>query len=180
VSQKKTKQSTYQPPLARLSACSALLLIAACGDATTDITPASAPEPVVEAPIVTASPQELHATRVADLSAVQGAIEAYHLANGEYPSTQENWRGVAFGHGPGANWIPGLVPDFIASLPRDPALGETKAEPQYIYISDGSGYKLIVHNASDVALLEEGGAFAIDPVRPETGYGVWTDNMVDF
>ncbi|MEM1106928.1 MAG: hypothetical protein AAGH87_11120 [Pseudomonadota bacterium] len=165
-----------------LLAVTAAVLMASCGEPATNgvAEGANASAPVAEEPAITASPEELHATRIEDLAVVQAAVEAYFNAEGAYPSTDENWRGVAFGHAPGANWIPGLVPDHIDELPRDPELGETKAEPQYIYISNGAGYKLIVHNVNDVEMLSAESGFEIDPVRPNSGYGFWTEDMVDF
>lgn len=118
--------------------------------------------------------------RLADIDNIVAALSDYHSDHETYPDTDMNWRGIAWGHAPGANWIPGLVPDYIAQLPRDPSLGEAKSDPQYIYISDGSGYKLIAHNVSDVADLPSDTSVAPDPIRPESAFGVWTDGFSEY
>jgi len=118
--------------------------------------------------------------RLADIDRIVAALADYHSDHDTYPDTNMNWRGIAWGHAPGANWIRGLVPDYIAQLPRDPSLGETKSDPQYIYISDGSGYKLIAHNVSDVAGLPSDRGISPDPIRPDSAFGVWTDGFSEY
>ncbi|MDP6963951.1 MAG: type II secretion system protein, partial [Planctomycetota bacterium] len=64
------------------------------------------------------------ARRAADLRTVSAALANYYELNGSYPDTGGVWFGDAPNFGSmsydGAGYIPGLVPDYIAALPRDP------------------------------------------------------------
>ena len=84
--------------------------------------------------------------------------------------------GLAGANDRGAAWIPGLSPEFLASIPRDPLHG---AGTQYVYVSDGANYKLLAQGAS----LVGGGnvevlGIKIDPTRNPTqqnaSFGFWT------
>lgn len=156
-----------------VSAFAGITLLASCDRAGTGESPVGEVEAAMPA-----DEAAIHQARVDDLVAVADALQAYHDATGEYPTTDSNWRGVGWGgFKRGDAWIPALVPDYIDSLPADPAGGETKDDAQYIYFSDGTGYKLIAHNAFDVQYLDESGPLMIDPVRPERSYGTWTDGF---
>jgi prepilin-type N-terminal cleavage/methylation domain-containing protein len=59
------------------------------------------------------------ARRKKDLANLQAALEAYKLANGAYPESsgctgEVTWPGCI------AEWIPGLIPEYAATLPVDP------------------------------------------------------------
>ncbi len=82
--------------------------------------------------------------RKTSLKEVQLALELYKAQNGRYPAAGCGVSGTSFT--PSAvssctdgNYIPGLTPDFIASLPREPRNGTL-----YRYSTDtsGSNYKL--------------------------------------
>jgi hypothetical protein len=77
--------------------------------------------------------------RLRDLTDIQNAIDAYKEANGSYPrSIDGQWSGPDNAHGASSDWIPGLAPHFIKSLPGDPRR-VTPHEP-YLYWSDGANY----------------------------------------
>lgn len=84
----------------------------------------------------------------------------------------------------GKNWVPGLVPEFLPELPRDPAGAADNNGPQYFYISDGLGYKLIAHGVSADGSSVEVLGIKIDPARRnENGYwayGFWTEGFEKF
>jgi outer membrane biosynthesis protein TonB len=113
--------------------------------------------------------------RVGDLVTLNDALKSYHKKRGSYP--------VAAGLGGlpdrGAAWIPGLAPDFVPELPRDPALSMDKDGPQYVYVSNGTDYKLLARNVSLVGgtNVEELGV-KIDPTHSKTAesasFGFWT------
>lgn len=97
------------------------------------------------------------AQRQVDLAKVQVVLEAYREVNGSYPlnsacdpGDNSEWSGP----GPatlGGNfmdscddYIPGLVPSFLPSLPLDPT-HEFEDMLGYRYRSDGNEYKLSIH-----------------------------------
>jgi hypothetical protein len=136
--------------------------------------PAAAPEPPKPA---TPDPRMLARKRISDLVTVNDAIKAFHAKTGAYPVAQ----GLQGAPDRGGNWVPGLAPDYLAELPVDPLGAPDNNGPQYYYVSDGSGYKLIVHGVSaDGANVEVLGV-KIDPARRnETGfwaYGFWTEGF---
>jgi len=88
-------------------------------------------------------------TRMLHLRTVWDAIEAYKADHGEYPSTGDKWRGDArfFGaQGYGADgYIPGLVPGYLLRLPHDPDPIYPTMFAGYMYRSNGTDYKFVVH-----------------------------------
>ncbi len=100
--------------------------------------------------------------RAAAVKELQLAIELYRAQFGVYPSSGCAASGTASWAGPGpetlpefvscANYINGLVPDFIASLPTDP-LSENTSNVGYYYRSNGSSYKLMSFNAVEAKLV---------------------------
>lgn len=89
------------------------------------------------------------ARRVADLVSVEKALEAYRLQYGTYPTTGGAWRGDAPSYGglgyDAAGYIPGLVPEFVKELPRDPSNAYPAGGSGYLYRSDGTDYKFLAH-----------------------------------
>ena len=76
-----------------------------------------------------------------DLKNMQKLIEMYKVDNGTYPNTSQNWYfSDAAGASGGDGFIPGVVPTYAKSLPR-PTAGA------YIYISNGTDYKIMRYNA---------------------------------
>lgn len=152
------------------------LALAACGQQEA---PPAAPQeaPAAQAPAVELSREELDARRIADLVAINTALQAHYRQHGTYPvSPRQGFTSVIES---GANWIDGLTPNFIAALPRDPAMA-TDGEHQYRYASDGTDYKLIAHGVSgqcDATVQRDG--VRMDPARTRDGqcwaFGFWTE-----
>jgi|APLow6443716910_1056828.scaffolds.fasta_scaffold22637_2 hypothetical protein len=122
--------------------------------------------------------------RIADILAINTAILAYHAKNGKYPDGSKGLQGVVE---LGANWIPGLAPEFIPTLPRDPLFAIDNQGPQYLYVSSPTGYKLIAvsGNAGHCGPDVERDGIKIDPARvnDEVGcwaYGFWTEDLKAF
>lgn len=97
--------------------------------------------------------------RKASLKQLQLALETYKAQNGRYPEkgcsyTGTQWVGPGlFGSGNSwgyscAEYIAGLVPNFIAALPNDPNK-ESEDGKGFIYQVDASGsiYKVMVHGS---------------------------------
>jgi hypothetical protein len=113
--------------------------------------------------------------RVGDLVTLNDALKSYHKKRGAYPVAA----GLAGLPDRGAAWIPGLAPDFVPELPRDPALSMDRDGPQYVYVSDGTDYKLLARNVSLVGGTNvEVLGVKIDPKHSTTAenasFGFWT------
>jgi len=139
------------------------------------VTPTAAPTAKPQAsgqPPAAADPRLLNRKRVQDLVTINDALRNYYAKNGAYPKAE----GLAGANERGAAWIPGLSPEFLASLPRDP---QHNGVTQYVYASDGANYKLIAQGAS---LVGSGNVevlgIKIDPTRNPTAqnaaFGFWT------
>lgn len=158
------------------------LMLAACGqqEAPPPAAPAE-PAPSVQAP-ADLSREELNSRRVADLASLNNALQAYHERNNAYPVTPQG--GFTNVVANGAEWIPGLVPDFIAALPREPRMSDDPQQ-QYWYSSNGTDFKLIVVGViSQCGAEVERDGVRIDPARRDAngcwGYGFWTSGRRDF
>jgi hypothetical protein len=113
------------------------------------------------------------AQRVRDLIAIRDALEAYHSKYGAYPKA-ETFDGIHSCWGRSSpDWIPGLVPEFLPALPRDPRANDHCGE-QYLYRSNGKNYKIITHEPDDCATISEMIPDMVDPARGCNAYGFWT------
>ncbi len=107
-----------------------------------------------------------------DLVIINDALKAYYAKKGVYPKAD----GLAGATERGAAWIPGLSPEFLAEIPRDPVHG---GGTQYVYVSDGANYKLVVQGAS---LVGSGNVEVLgvkidqtrDPTPENAAFGFWT------
>lgn len=118
--------------------------------------------------------------RVSDLVTINDALKAYFKKHGAYPAA-EGLGGMAER---GAAWIPGLAPDFLPELPRDPAATAEGGGPQYVYASDGKDYKLLAHNVSLVGSTSvEVLGVKVDRTRQPTmenaSFGYWTPGFTE-
>lgn len=109
------------------------------------------------------------AVRKAELNQMQTALEYYYDKYGVYPSTGGSWWGMSANGGSrarsGANaYIPGLTPTYMAELPADP-LGDTTGWSGYLYLSDGTNYKLLSH-ANGPESFPTVSQPLYDPIRP--------------
>jgi len=109
------------------------------------------------------------AKRQGDLKAIETALEFYYAANGSYPINPTwAWRSECTGWGGHAanDVIPGLVPTYMKSFPSDPSMKIAGNTSCYLYLSNGTDYKLLDHDIAD--LTQEDYAKSknlIDPVR---------------
>ena len=109
-----------------------------------------------------------------DLKQLQTALELYYDANGSYPPSSGAWGGYYTCWGtPSTNWIVGLAPTYIQTLPREPR-NTTDCGSQYIYYSTGADYKLIYHSPEDCGSVSSKYPTMIDPVRNCWAYGYWS------
>lgn len=111
------------------------------------------------------------AKRIQDLKAIQTALEIYYSANKAYPNPGGGWRGDCDHPWGTANLspndiIPGLIPNYMAGFPSDPAMDKANHRSCYLYQSNGTDYKLLDHdiaefNQADYLVHKE----LIDPLR---------------
>lgn len=106
------------------------------------------------------------------LQELRDALERYHADHGTYP-VSENFDGLHTSWGrSGEDWIEGLVPLYLAKLPRDPRKTEDPSI-QFLYRSNGVDYKLIAHNGVSIDFISRAKPEMIDPQR-SYAYGYWT------
>ncbi len=133
---------------------------------------ASAQPPAAAVGAPPPDPRVVNRKRVQDLVTINDALKAYNAKNGAFPQAAA----LAGLNERGANWIPGLAPDFLKDIPRDPMHGSTT---QYVYVSDGANYKLL---AAGVSLINSPNVevlgIKVDPTRNPTAesasFGFWT------
>jgi type II secretory pathway pseudopilin PulG len=112
--------------------------------------------------------------RAGDLRSVASALVTFRSLSGTYPDTGDEWFGDSATFGSygydAAGYIPGLVPDFLPYLPKDP----NPAYPDgtgagYMYRSDGLDFKFVINATPSVYLISNP---FFDPARPATGWQV--------
>lgn len=105
-----------------------------------------------------------------NLKTLNNAVIQYHAINGSYPNTSTAWLRQSSA---GDNFIPGIKPDILSSLPTDSI---NSVSDSYYYMSDGTNYKLIRHTPQTPGLptIEKTGNPLIDPNRPTWAWGYWT------
>jgi hypothetical protein len=114
--------------------------------------------------------------RVSDIRKLHQALLAFHTEHGHYPTTEGRWDGLYTSYGISSeNWIHGLVPKYIESLPRDPR-NHTVPDEQYLYWSDGQDFKLLAHNTADAAVVAKIYPEMHDSIRPRRAFGAWSSN----
>lgn len=115
--------------------------------------------------------------RLSDLSSIPYALEEYKIKHRSYPISSDGgsgWDGFYSKYGESRpDWIRGLVPEFLPSLPRDPRMNKQNSE-QYLYRSDGANYKLIAHSPDDCNEVSKIFPMLVDPIRNCWAYGYWT------
>ncbi|MBL7697404.1 MAG: type II secretion system protein GspG [Chitinophagaceae bacterium] len=111
-----------------------------------------------------------------DIFSLQKSLTAYYKDNNHYPESSGGWDAVVAPFGQSKNeWIPGLVPKYISKLPVDPRRFRTSVQ-QYMYKSNGKGYKLVAHYPVGMSDIINNHPELVDPVRPSWAFGVWTED----
>jgi hypothetical protein len=117
---------------------------------------------------------------ITDILSLKTALEKYHASNKGYPKSSGGFDAInaAFGESK-EDWIPGLAPKYIKTLPRDPRHSKSPRE-QYMYKSDGHDYKLIAHNPLGMDEAAKAHPELVDPARPSWAVGVWSEGAVNW
>ena len=135
---------------------------------------------------------------IQDLQAIAGALEVYHTSNGSYPleagsPPASNINSLCSGNGmsqvgSAASVIPGLVPNFMAALPSDPAMNIAAGTSCYAYKTDPAGvdYKIYDIGVSEMSASDyQKQPQLVDPQRNNVtstcpsatnvgGWAIWT------
>jgi len=123
--------------------------------------------------------------RKAELRSMQTALELYFNDNNGYP-VAPGWLSSEPGDGPPApgDYIPGLVPAYMARLPRDPLGGPSHINPPcgppwkraYVYYSpDGLNYSLLAHCSAEGPMSPDDAFY--DPNRPTWAWKVCSGEL---
>lgn len=119
------------------------------------------------------------ARSIEDLNQLRTALEFYYSDNGFYPPSSGGWGGLYTCWGtPSKDWIVGLAPKYIPSLPRSPN-NSTNCADNYIYASNGTDYKLLWHSPEDCAGVVAQYPGMKDPNRVCWAYGFYTPGFVN-
>ena len=123
--------------------------------------------------------------RLATLKRLEVSLELYHNINNFYPNTSGNWYSSEPGDSitnNGGDWIPGLAPNFISVLPRDPKGGlSNNIDPfcatrknSYRYRSNGTDFKLMSFCTLEYldGVAESTSSIFYDPARPKYSWQV--------
>lgn len=133
---------------------------------------------IVVASVTSARGKARDAHRKATLKQLQTALELYYNDNNAYP-VQASYASSEPGDFPpySANYIPGLVPTYIAKLPSDPKGGNSTNsvcpggwKNAFLYISNGTDYKLLSHCAPEGTWTNSDNFY--DPGRPTWAWQV--------
>lgn len=124
------------------------------------------------------APSPNYKTRINDLSRIKVAIEMYRKERGNYPVADYSSL-ISSKFVINDDWIPGLAPKYISSLPRDVRKNNMPGQ-QYLYVSDGKEYKLVAHGVDDSEMVKKKMPGLIDPRRPDMSYGFWTAGARDW
>ncbi len=116
------------------------------------------------------------AQRISSMREVQKALEVYALQNGAYPVTGAYAFFDCYTDNTHYNdYVPGLVPTYIAALPHDPSSKcQGTKDYNYGYRSDGTDYKLFMpmmpNNGGQLENCTYGISHGVeDPVRTCVG-----------
>jgi prepilin-type N-terminal cleavage/methylation domain-containing protein len=126
--------------------------------------------PVLEEELRSASDSR----RATDLKTLQATLESYYRVNYAFPTTGGAWQGDAPNYGSfgydAAGYIPGIVPDYIQALPKDPSSAfPDGADGGYMYRSDGLDFKFVINLSPEFYI--HGNPY-FDPARPATAWQV--------
>lgn len=126
--------------------------------------------------------------RLADIKQLELALSRYNSTNNFYPNTGGAWWSitggcsVTGGSGGGntvaqTSWIPGIVPTYIPSLPKDVKNPTNSCTlPLFVYKTNtrGTSFKLLlINNTTDLATFTAKNKDMIDPARSNS-YGFWS------
>ncbi len=125
--------------------------------------------------------------RKENLTQLRTALTAYFNDHGSYPSTATAWKSSspndAVGNGSDTNYVPGLAPTYIPTLPKDPIGGGASIpictidgwQRSILYRSnDGTGYKLLDHCAPEGPMSSSDTFY--DPYRATWAWMVCSGN----
>lgn len=112
--------------------------------------------------------------RAGDLRSVASALATYKSLTGVYPDTSDEWLGDSATYGSygydNAGYIPGLVPDYLPYLPKDPNPAYPNGSGAgYMYRSNGRDFKFVINATPSEYLLSNP---FYDPQRPDSGWQV--------
>jgi prepilin-type N-terminal cleavage/methylation domain-containing protein len=127
--------------------------------------------------------------RAQDLINITKALELYYTDHGNYPITFAGEWPVPFWICDGIHmndYVPGLVPEYMAALPGDPALDCGGSTHGMAYASDGREYKIVTHSEgayrpSNLNYDPAAGSEDVDctpgvgPPGDTSHYAIWTN-----
>ena len=81
---------------------------------------------------------------------IANQLHSFYMKYGSYPKSSTGYDGFISCYGVSKeDWIPGLVPEYLPVLPRDPRKS-SNCSKQFFYHSDGVTYDLVYHNVDNI------------------------------
>lgn len=115
--------------------------------------------------------------RVEDLIKIRVGLETFKNARGRFPGSRGELFSSKGERGP--DWIPEIRQVVPVALPQDRRSGSDPSN-QYLYISDGSDYKLLAGNPENCDAVKKWLPDLVDPVRGCDAIGYWTEGARQF
>lgn len=116
------------------------------------------------------------AASVSHLDTLHNALEQYYAVHQSYPTTNENWYSQ---HDNSDGFIPELAPNVITHLPPLTQGSGGAWNNDALYRSNGTDYKLIIHNDNLCNAVQKLTPARVDPSRQNEwgcwAYGYWTE-----
>ncbi|NCC20499.1 prepilin-type N-terminal cleavage/methylation domain-containing protein [Candidatus Saccharibacteria bacterium] len=122
-----------------------------------------------------------------ELASINKAIQLYYAENGYYPITPSGGAGqpcsgswCGYDQATGDDFVPGLVPAYVANLPQLPQ--SNARSDTYLYRSpDGKDYKLIRYNQTGLSDAEKAAMKDLmttdcNSTTNDTRWGYWSSN----
>jgi len=96
------------------------------------------------------------AKRASELHQIMVALELYYDDYGYYPNPGWAWRSECncWGGYSASNVIPGLVPTYMGVFPTDPSMDKSGCRSCYLYLSNGTDYKVLDHNIAEFSAAD--------------------------
>ena len=119
-----------------------------------------------------------NARRMSDMLQIRNALELYRSSNNNsYPNPGWGWRSQCqWGPYAANNVIPGLVPTYLPVWSDDPQLDTVNSKNCYLYLSNGTHYKLLDHDVTDLNPI----GYASVPSFMDPGRPTWAWMITDY
>lgn len=108
-----------------------------------------------------------------NLVKLRNALISFNQKNDHYPISNGLEAAESCPENITSGWMHALIPEFIQEVPKTLSK-DLNCEHQALYISDGSGFKLILDHPDNFSAVISLFPGSFDPIRPYSAYGFWS------